>query len=665
MPKETRKISKLQLRAEFAPDSFNETDRTIDVVFATETPVLRNGWDGQFYEILSMADGEVRLDRLNSGAPVLNTHQRWDLSSQIGVVISAKIKGKEGRATLKFSDRDEVKTIIQDVKGGIFRNISVGYHVYKMEKTEEEGKITEMRATDWEPFEISLVPMPADHNSGVRSGYEVSTRSGEENDSNEVEIINKKSQTRSTMTEAEKTALAEKEERNKQIRARNAEILRKRELKKGQGVIDLAKQEERTRSIEILKVVRTAKLPEEYGQELIADPKMTLEGARAAIINKMAEIEKPIKGQTRVTGKDEKEKKREAMSFGLQHRADPHSVKTEDLDRTGAREFRNFTLIDIAKECISDIGGDHRSLSAHEIFETAMGLRAGSMGISDFPNILANTVNRSLRMAYDLAPRTFMDFCRQGVAKDFRPMKRTQLGDVSSFDQIAENQEYKMGSMGEAAETYSVVKYGKIIPLSWEMLINDDLDAFSRVPMSVAQQAAQKQSDIVWGIITGNPNMADGNALFSTQHANFTGTGTALTVTSLGVARTAMRKQKSIGKSFLNLRPEFLIVAPDQEVLANQYTSSGFVANQPGNINPAFNTSLKVITEPRLSSPTWFMAASPKLIDTIEYSFLQGQGELFTEQRLGYEVDGLQIKARMVFGAKAIDWRGLYMNAGA
>jgi hypothetical protein len=78
-----------------------------------------------------------------------------------------------------------------------------------------------------------------------------------------------------------------------------------------------------------------------------------------------------------------------------------------------------------------------------------------------------------------------------------------------------------------------------------------------------------------------------------------------------------------------------------------------------------FKGSLQIIVEPRLTGNQWYLAASPGQVDTIEYAFLDGEGELFTEQRVGFDVDGLEIKARMVFAAKAIDYRGLFKNAGA
>ena len=111
--------------------------------------------------------------------------------------------------------------------------------------------------------------------------------------------------------------------------------------------------------------------------------------------------------------------------------------------------------------------------------------------------------------------------------------------------------------------------------------------------------------------------------------------------------------------------PSFLIVGPDNETAANKYTSASFVAAKAGDINPNYNTSLEVVVEARIDNRDWFMSAAPTLIDTIEYAYLEGEEGLYTEQRQGFEVDGLQIKARHAFAAAPIDWRGLWKTPGA
>ena len=143
--------------------------------------------------------------------------------------------------------------------------------------------------------------------------------------------------------------------------------------------------------------------------------------------------------------------------------------------------------------------------------------------------------------------------------------------------------------------------------------------------------------------------------------------GTALSISSLSAARAAMRAQKDLAGDFINAEAAFLVVPPELELVANQFTSTLYVASTQGNINPGYNTALTVIVEPRLSANSataWYLFANPSAVPTIEYSHLEGEGGLYVEQRLGFEVDGLEIKARSTFGAKAMDWRGVYKNQG-
>ena len=118
-----------------------------------------------------------------------------------------------------------------------------------------------------------------------------------------------------------------------------------------------------------------------------------------------------------------------------------------------------------------------------------------------------------------------------------------------------------MARSARARSATLVETWGKVIGITRQVIINDDLDAFTRVPSLFGTAAATLESDVVWGIVTANPNMADGVALFHANHKNLTGTGTALDVANLGKARTAMAKQTGLdGKTVLNIRPAFLVV---------------------------------------------------------------------------------------------------------
>src|ERR1039458_10207193 len=105
----------------------------------------------------------ARLDRLNNGGPVLDSHSANGVESQLGVVRRAWAVGASGKATLQFSKRDAVTPIWNDVQAGIIQNLSPGMWIYKKADTTPKGQERkEFTATDWEPFEISLVPVPGD-----------------------------------------------------------------------------------------------------------------------------------------------------------------------------------------------------------------------------------------------------------------------------------------------------------------------------------------------------------------------------------------------------------------------------------------------------------------------------------------------------------------------
>lgn len=159
------------MRAEVA--SLDEAQRTCEVCFSTGSDVVRYDWmsDKRYVERLAITPEAMRLERLNSGAPLLDTHSSYRLADQIGAVVPGSVRIEKGKAyaTVKFSARAEVAPVLQDVKDGILRSVSVGYRIHRFEEETPKGNALPVRtATDWEPFEISMVSMPADIGAKVR-----------------------------------------------------------------------------------------------------------------------------------------------------------------------------------------------------------------------------------------------------------------------------------------------------------------------------------------------------------------------------------------------------------------------------------------------------------------------------------------------------------------
>lgn len=178
MHERTVTMPPFDLRAEVG--TVNDSTRTVELTFATaKADVLRYDWASgkRFFERLSLDPKHVRMTRLQSGtAPLLDSHSAYSIANIIGVVDSAALEAKRGIASVRFSKREEVEPYYQDVREKIIRNVSLGYRVFRFEDLAETREGFPVRqAIDWEPFEISMVPMGADAGARTRSARDVET----------------------------------------------------------------------------------------------------------------------------------------------------------------------------------------------------------------------------------------------------------------------------------------------------------------------------------------------------------------------------------------------------------------------------------------------------------------------------------------------------------
>jgi hypothetical protein len=643
----TKQIGLLGRSAQVAANSYDEAANTIEVVFATDTPVVRNTWDGNYNEVLSMDASHMRMERINSGAPVLNNHRSYGgVDTQLGKVERAWIEGGVAKAILRFSKRADIQPIIQDIRDGIISSVSVGYRVHKYEeKAAPEPKASPNGnsradttptyiATDWEPYEISMVSIPADTKAGVRADGDTQ---------NDVIIISQDIERKMDTPTPNPAPVVATEE---QIRAAQ----------------ETATKAERQRVADIQLAARQAGLGDEFASQHITDG-TTVDGFRAAAFEELAKRSPKVKthnSQTHVTA-DESDKVRAGMSEAIEGRAAGNYA-----DRN-KNQYLSMSLLRMAAECVERAGGNTKNLTDAEIARAALNLdryRAGMHSTSDFPIILGNTIDRKLKGAYNLQAQTFRPFTTRRTVRDFREITDVQMSELGALDKIVEGGEYKFATLSESKEVYRLAKYGKRIAVTWEMLINDDLGAFNRIPTLLANQVAQLQSKVVYDVLLNNANMGDGNALFSTAHSNIAASGTTITEASLEAMFIAMRNQKDLnGTDLINVTPAFLLVGPAREVLARKFMSASYQPTVAGDIN-VFAQSMQIIVDPRITGNKWFGMANPNQIDTIETAVLEGEGEIYTEQREGFDVDGVEVKIRSTFAAKAKDWRGMYYNAG-
>lgn len=642
---QTLETPMLSLRAVVRAGSVDEEQRTAELTWTTGAKGRRWSWDvGSYMEELDVSDKAVRMERLNNGAPLLNSHSAEDLNDVVGVVERAWLENGEGKALVRFSQRAE--DIFRDVRDGILRNISVGYAVHRYEVVEEEDdKVPTYRAVDWEPMELSIVPIGFDDGAKIRSAKTPAEYTGQR--------FNTEFEIREAVEPTDTPAAVpiETQEENAMIEdeKRAADELIRREAAEG----------ERKRCLTIRSMARKVGLGDEVAEDLI-ERGVEVEKASAAMIDKLAERQAAEQGETRNTqptvtsGRDQAvvDQFRSAAVEAIVYRAEGGQLKE------GSQEFVGMNLQRLAEECLQRAGIATRGLMPMEMVGRAM-------STSDLPSIFANVMNKSLRAGYESAPRTFAGVFRQTSNADFKQVQRTQLSGAPALVQVGENGEFKYGKMTDAKEVYALATYGKILSMTRQAVINDDLDALTRIPQMFGRAAADLESDIVWTIFNSNPAMGDSKALFHADHGNLSATSDAIGVKAIGAAKKAMRMQKGLEGRLINIMPRHLIVPADQETAAEQYLSGVVYAAKTTDTIPQGMRNLNLVVEPRLTDTAWHLAADYNQVDTIEYCYLQGAQGVYIETREGFSVDGVEVKARHDFAAKAIDWRGLFRNPGA
>jgi hypothetical protein len=650
--------------AEVREDGIDPEARTIEVVWTTGAVVQRVRWEGwddrvDYDEELVVSPNAIRLDRLNAGAPFLDTHATYSLDHVLGSVVpgSVRIERGQGHAKVKLTAAPDAAHLVQRILDRDVRHVSVGYRVHRYEITKQEGKRELWRAVDWEPMELSAVALPADPGAHVRSDEGglapcVITR-------DDPAATAAPTGQGATMSQQETAAVAERTEPTPP--AQEAASPPAAGETQARAVAD-----ERARIAAIDGLCQRANVPADLRQRLINDGS-TVEQARSALFDHLVandpagRIATPP-AEARNAGATE-EAYRDAVSAALLHR----SGVAGELPPV-AREFRGMSPIDLARDALSRRGVNTRGMTPMEVAAAAFEMRsAGYHTTSDFPQILGNVVNTTMRRAYERAARTFTVWARRVTHTDFRPVTKLQVGQMPDLLKVNEHGEFKYGSLGSSAESFKLDTYGRIVALTRQVLVNDQLNVFTRWSEAWGAAAANLEGDIVYGILLNNPTMGDGVALFHATHGNL-GSASVISEAGLTAGYRAYAVQKGVEGRSISVLPRFLIVPPGPRMVEGMKQLAATTPSTAAEVNP-YAGKLQVVVEPRLipasGQDPWFLAADPAQIDTVEYAYLEGQEGVYTETRVGFEVDGMEFKARHDFAAAPIDYRGLWKNPGA
>jgi phage major head subunit gpT-like protein len=286
---------------------------------------------------------------------------------------------------------------------------------------------------------------------------------------------------------------------------------------------------------------------------------------------------------------------------------------------------------------------------------------------ASFSYLLGTSMNKRLLKDYQAWPAEWQKFVVIVPIRDFKQQTRVRLGAFGSLSLVPEDSTYSTITLQDSAATYVAQKRGNIVSVSRETIINDDLQAIKQIPTKLAVAAAYTLAEFVYSFLSTNPNIYDGNALFTSgaPHSNLG--SSALSSAAMQTGVTAMREQTNFAGKRLGLRPRFLIVPPELEWTAVTITKSAGVPGSANNdINPMMGFCTPIVS-PQLTNMTqWFLACDPRECDGLEIGFVGGQINpcLYIQDSplLGanFNSDLISYKIRHEYGAAVTDYRSFY-----
>lgn len=610
-------------------DHVDTDSRTVELSFSSETPYGR--WFGD--EILCHDEECINLERFKNGlGTVLFNHDR---DAVVGHVEKVWLEDNRGKALARFDTDEQSETIFQKVQSGTLQGVSVGYAIYRYEVLEDEDtKSTNGRfngpayvVTDWEPLEISIVSVPADPTVGVgRSAEEIHTSIDTQEDN--------------TRMDQEKTLEVQEVKSTEPV-----------ETGLTQADLQKAMEQERKRTSEITALFRDFDV--EGADEAIVMG-VSVDEARAMV---MDQLRARNKGVSVTMGEAESDKFRAAAQDAVLMAA---GIPVADA-APGANELRGYSMIELARESLQRENvkanfGDNMELARQAINST-----------STFPAIMSNLANKSVMTGFNEAETTFQIWAGKGSNRDFKEAARVALSEAGNLELVPEGGQFQQDFLGEASARTKVATYGKLFSLTRQAIINDDLGLFSKIATKYGSAAKRLVNKMVYAQLTGNVKMQDNVALFDAKHGNVATTGEALSVKAIAKAITAMRRQKGItGEATLNITPKYLVVPPELEMVAYQIVNSTAAVDgvNSGVVNP-YKGRFVVVADAELTDPdAWYLVADASQHDTIEVTYLNGVETPRLETRQGFDVDGIEYKVAFDCGVSALDFRGVYKNAG-
>lgn len=414
-----------------------------------------------------------------------------------------------------------------------------------------------------------------------------------------------------------------------------------------------------------------------------------------AIVQILDEIERlktldPVPPPAIAVQKDEAEKFRmqatNSLSVALGTEKDPTVVAAVRKD-PGPRDLHGLIRACLVKEGKTSRDDIDRmspdNLAGHAI------RMAGSMGSSDLPSILADTMNKEFKGGFEDAPTTFQEVCAETENPNFMTKSMTKLSGFSDIDKIPEGMSFQHGKFSDKKETIAVETFGKMLTLTRQLLINNDTSAIASFPRGMSSAMRFKMNRDFYDLLTYNSlvgplTVEDGVAVFDdTAHGNLKATSGIPSVSSLGESDKKMMEQTlpkgtpDSATAYLNMVGSILLTGTANRMSVLQLLGS---ANDPaatdgklvynpyaGKIRPVFDAYLQAKLTAASKTYAWYMFAGPSMFRNWIVAYLSGNRTptLRSEPSRVGEALGISYDIFFDYAFGIEDYRGVILNDGA
>lgn len=699
--------------ADLAPSTWDPETRSLDVVISTGARGLqRDPETGEiFEEVLSVEQNAVDVTRVDAGVcPVLADHgERMatafgptrpipTIRTTIGRVEEKSLRYEPGQVLVRpiLTAAEDAEPVVQRIADKTLRSVSAGYKPLEWTESEGNGGRKLRTVSRWMLAEVSFVPIPMDPGAQTRGEEDpmlLRQMSLHDNDggSGGGEPAPAPAPTPAPAPAAPVDPTPE------QIRTIEVEAERRlmqrvsdiRSLCTRHG-IDLDADPVQGEP-EAMTAIRSALTPE--GVEV------TIDAVRSSVLEVLAarSDSTQINGVNRVvTTQDEGDTLQRALDAELSIRAGL-DVPTEARELAagvslagGFQGLKSDSFLDLGRRCLelSGVRTGHltsRSALARACLHQAPGpvvIRGGAHMTSDFPSLTGNIMGKVLAAERDLTGDYgwFKDVSSRVDLPDYKARTIVDIGGLGILPVVKEGAEYTRVTFGEDSLSWNLVKRGAELPLTEEMLINDDLNGWLRLGRLWVRSCLQTESAVAAVALFGQPTMGDGVVLFhadawswdkkmktnSGGHQNLSTDGGAPNPERIGELDLMTRKQVDRDGAVSGRRARHWIGPSDYAQVMERYYSDTYKADET---DPTTIVTVPLSQEQRHYVPSlagtapWVMATDDDM--GFEHGYLQGEGGPVVLEYAEVKTDARIYHCRDVFGARVTDPRPYAMNPGA